>query len=158
MSDSSESETRKCRGTCGARKPLAEFNFNGQVSRAGVRYHQTQCRVCQRVAQKVVRRIRKVAGPPPPLCEICEEEPATCCDHDHRTGDFRGWLCSPCNRALGMLGDDIQGIRSALAYLERAQTRSTVANSCLDGEERARSRSPRRDDDSGGAPASPEGC
>ena len=151
MSDSSEG-SKKCRGACGARKPLTDFWFNGRVSLAGVRYQQSQCKDCQRGAQRDIRRIRKSAGPPPSLCEICEEEPATCCDHDHRTRDFRGWLCPTCNLGLGKLGDDIAGLRRALAYLER----SSAASSGLDCEERARSRSPRRDGDSGGAPASPE--
>ena len=126
MSDSGESEMRKCRGTCGARKPLTEFRFNGQMSRAGVRYQQSQCRECERDARKDRMRIRKSMGPPPSFCEICEEMPATCCDHDHRTGNFRGWLCSPCNRALGMLGDDIPGILRALAYLAVSYTHLTL--------------------------------
>lgn len=41
-------------------------------------------------------------------------------DHDHDTGVIRGLLCHNCNRALGFLGDSIEGVRLALAYLERA--------------------------------------
>lgn len=40
-------------------------------------------------------------------------------DHDHATGAFRGWLCSRCNVGIGMLGDDIAGLKRAIAYLER---------------------------------------
>jgi len=39
-------------------------------------------------------------------------------DHDHDTGNFRGWLCGRCNRALGLLGDNPGILRKALAYLE----------------------------------------
>lgn len=42
-------------------------------------------------------------------------------DHDHNTGAFRGILCNPCNRGLGMLGDDIAGVRRVLDYLVRAR-------------------------------------
>lgn len=39
-------------------------------------------------------------------------------DHDHKTGIVRGLLCSPCNHAIGLLGDDPQRIRAAANYLE----------------------------------------
>ena len=38
-------------------------------------------------------------------------------DHDHETGEFRGWLCQPCNTALGKLGDNPQELWRAFAYL-----------------------------------------
>jgi hypothetical protein len=40
-------------------------------------------------------------------------------DHDHRTGEVRGLLCSNCNRAIGLLMDDTKIVRSAAEYLER---------------------------------------
>jgi hypothetical protein len=44
------------------------------------------------------------------------------CDHDHRTGKFRGWLCRMCNTAIGALGDDVDGLERALAYLRRTRS------------------------------------
>jgi hypothetical protein len=40
-------------------------------------------------------------------------------DHDHQTGEFRGWLCGKCNRGLGFFGDSINGIKMILEYLQR---------------------------------------
>jgi hypothetical protein len=55
------------------------------------------------------------------------------------TGAFRGWLCRGCNLSLGRLGDDVAGVRRAIAYLLRSGARAY--GPCP--EERARSRSPR---------------
>ena len=40
-------------------------------------------------------------------------------DHDHETGVFRGFLCSPCNTSLGQMGDDPARLRAAADYIER---------------------------------------
>ena len=39
-------------------------------------------------------------------------------DHDHRNGKVRGILCSGCNTGLGHLGDNVEGLKKALYYLE----------------------------------------
>jgi len=40
-------------------------------------------------------------------------------DHNHQTGEIRGILCSNCNGALGMIGDDIAILKKAIIYLNR---------------------------------------
>jgi hypothetical protein len=56
------------------------------------------------------------------LCAICSTKPdgTLCVDHCHQTGSIRGLLCSPCNRAIGHLGDSPEGLTRALSYLEKA--------------------------------------
>jgi len=39
-------------------------------------------------------------------------------DHCHDTGKVRGILCTGCNTGLGHLGDNIEGLKRALYYLE----------------------------------------
>ena len=39
-------------------------------------------------------------------------------DHDHMTGAFRGWLCSNCNMALGLLADSSERITALQTYLK----------------------------------------
>ena len=59
-------------------------------------------------------------------CEICgvEEEKLArklSYDHCHKTGKFRGWLCSNCNRGIGLLKDDVELLKKAVKYIENAE-------------------------------------
>ena len=38
-------------------------------------------------------------------------------DHDHSTGQTRGLLCGHCNKALGLMGESIERLMRAAAYL-----------------------------------------
>lgn len=48
-------------------------------------------------------------------------------DHDHKTGAVRGILCQTCNRAIGLLGDDVVLMRRAISYLLRAKKDTTLS-------------------------------
>lgn len=47
----------------------------------------------------------------------CNEYPHI--DHNHKTGKVRGILCSACNRAIGLLKEDIPSFRRAIEHLEK---------------------------------------
>lgn len=75
-----------------------------------------------------IRSKRKAMGipdatrPQPERCELCNRIPKTWhLDHCHMTGKFRGWLCNRCNLSLRHLGDCIEGLELAIAYLRRSQ-------------------------------------
>jgi len=63
--------------------------------------------------------------PCPAHCESCSRELINGknihLDHDHTTGKFRGWLCNRCNLGIGSLGDCMEGLESAISYLQRAK-------------------------------------
>lgn len=53
-------------------------------------------------------------------CAICKQSinlTGSAIDHNHDTGEFRGVLCKQCNRALGMFGDSVTILKSAMEYL-----------------------------------------
>lgn len=43
-------------------------------------------------------------------------------DRCHKTDKVRGLLCNNCNRGLGLLGDNIEGVQKTLDYLNKAET------------------------------------
>lgn len=54
------------------------------------------------------------------ICALCGDKPERLVvDHDHANGQFRGLICRGCNTGLGLFGDSIEGLRLAIAYLER---------------------------------------
>ena len=58
------------------------------------------------------------------VCAVCKKtEPGKrlAVDHDHKTGAVRGLLCSICNKAIGCLGDSVEGLMVAVSYLERGR-------------------------------------
>jgi hypothetical protein len=64
------------------------------------------------------------------VCAICQSPPRfgrkhLDVDHDHSTGDIRGLLCSPCNTALGLLGEDPSRVIRLASYLREHQCKTT---------------------------------
>jgi len=55
------------------------------------------------------------------VCGACQKPNKLHVDHDHKSGKVRGFLCGPCNRALGMLQDDPQVIKGLLRYLTNSR-------------------------------------
>jgi len=60
-------------------------------------------------------------------CAICgADEPSGrnrhfAVDHCHKTNEVRGLLCGNCNTALGLLGDNIENLTTAILYLAKTQ-------------------------------------
>jgi hypothetical protein len=61
-------------------------------------------------------------------CDFCEKHRKLCLDHDHLTGRFRGWLCSPCNTAFGVFGDTVEGLLRGIDYVNGTHKNSLADN------------------------------
>jgi hypothetical protein len=86
------------------------------------RYHRNrEAELAKRKASVLQKQI-DVAGRPPGLgCDICHR-PFTMrphFDHNHATGEFRGWLCGSCNKALGLFQDLPDNLLAAAEYLRK---------------------------------------
>jgi hypothetical protein len=66
-----------------------------------------------------LRRQETVAGrPKPKACEICgDDRRRLAFDHCHKSGSFRGWICTGCNTVLGLVNDDTDRLRKLIIYL-----------------------------------------
>jgi hypothetical protein len=77
--------------------------------------------------------------PKPGACEICgSEHKKIVLDHCHHSGVFRGWICDPCNIALGNVGDSIETLERMIEYLRASQINNLVSadNGMAKGTER----------------------
>ena len=61
-------------------------------------------------------------------CEVCGEiRKKMVVDHDHHTGKIRGVLCSQCNVAIGMMGDNVDRLGAAINYLRSTNREELIA-------------------------------
>lgn len=109
---------------CQSVKPVEAFGVN----RRRVSGRQTACRDCWKpmtaeyrygISPEDQRSLLDSQGGGCALCSrvVGVPDSPACIDHDHNTGSVRGILCRQCNSALGTLGDSVEGLRNALAYL-----------------------------------------
>lgn len=139
------SSEKECKGPCGLTKPLSEFYDSRQGAAV---YKFAQCKACcgERVKTHQANNkgrwavyahrtnIRRHYGLEPEqyaameqeqqgLCAICGNPPPEgtrlAVDHNHKTHEVRGLLCSSCNNGLGRFKDEPELLRLAATYLER---------------------------------------
>jgi hypothetical protein len=67
---------------------------------------------------------QEAGRPRPTECEVCGRGMGSTLhfDHSHQTGLFRGWLCSNCNRVLGLVDEKITILLELALYLEKSET------------------------------------
>lgn len=131
-------QTRKC-SKCEEEKCLVEYGTNcygrDQFDKAGYRARRPECKVCYKKVLKSKSAAKKKAkelgipykAPPGTLCAICKKHGKKgnelVFDHCHEKDIFRGYIHNSCNRSVGSLGDDVEGLLRALNYLLETEPR-----------------------------------
>ena len=118
-------DTKVCT-KCGIEKPL-EYFYKAPMHKAypEKNYRFSTCITCFKYNAYIKRRLIKQHKCNQTTCDCCgKKSDKLNLDHDHKTNEFRGWLCYHCNTALGKLGDDIEGVTKALRYLQRHEEKN----------------------------------
>jgi len=125
-------ETKIC-SKCNREKPINTF------------VRSNCCAECKAKFIRISKAINRVISRPSSdyRCPICDQNEADIlskkyrvhtltihksvwvADHDHMTNDFRGWICTKCNLAIGTLEDSIENLKRAISYLENPMKLST---------------------------------
>lgn len=112
------------------KQSLDDSHFYVAVRTKTKDFRRTTCKSCKIQHVTASRRLRKQHKQTATCCALCGRGDRRLeLDHDHESGRFRGWLCSPCNRGLGLLGDDLSGVERARMYLIRNERSSSGTES-----------------------------
>ena len=118
-------ESKRC-SRCQTIKPIEAFHLNRSRSMG----RSCTCKECHNHHLAIIRRLHNEHKVPEDhTCPICNRSADLLVgptdrtqtpwrlDHDAGTGDFRGFLCDPCNLGLGKFGDSTERLFNAMMYL-----------------------------------------
>ena len=108
---------------------MFEKNQNGKNNRT---VRRPSCRDCRDIIDGVgmtTEEKRQMDKIKPDMeiwtCPICKKTTipgltsTVVCDHNHKTGHPRAWICDSCNTGLGRFKDDIKLLKNAIKYLKK---------------------------------------
>lgn len=133
-----DARDRTC-SSCERTKPTAEFPERGSLGYVDLDRYFT-CLACRRLAP----RLRQYGITAVEFYRLYEEQEHACgscrkpapvpeelhIDHCHDTDVVRGLLCAMCNQGIGMLGDTLEAVERAAAYL-RSHAERVARNETL---------------------------
>ena len=130
---SSDGHRPECKVCCNRRNHRYYAANREKITARGREYNKTEHRrdYSRNYARRWLRaqRDRSATRPRPATCEVCGRHSADALgraivfDHDHITGQFRGWLCNRCNRVIGLCRDDPAILLSLVRYLQNVVNR-----------------------------------
>lgn len=68
----------------------------------------------------LLKKERLAGRPKATECDICGSPKQIEFEHDHKTGQFRGWTCHMCNWIIGLVNDDPKRLVAIAKYLVKA--------------------------------------
>lgn len=129
---------------CQVTKTLVDFRGNTSgtdaFDRDGYRLRRPECIECTKSVSKGKNEAKKKAkelgipyvAPEGTVCAVCNKPPSkgNCLvfDHCHELNIFRGYCCNSCNRSMGILGDNVQGLLNAVNYLLKTEKNKILQN------------------------------
>ncbi len=128
--------TNKFCPRCDTEKPIEDWGrnasrpdgFNSWCKACTSNYHSARNNTPEGKLRKRRSYLKKKYGLTPAdipdECELCGSPDRICVDHDHVTGEVRGFLCHKCNCALGQVNDDVKILGLLIEYLEKHNERS----------------------------------
>jgi len=123
-------KSKICR-ECNVEKEAEEFAPN-QYGKNNRVLRRPVCRECyskKRVLTQKQRREYEAKNPKPKMgeifiCPIClrkyrhEFSNQIVLDHNHTTGEIRGWICGSCNASIGKFKEDPEILKRAILWLK----------------------------------------
>jgi hypothetical protein len=108
---------------CNTEKRARDFGWVARGNTGKLQLNTKICVSCRNTASRLVRSLKKENPyPKNSRCQCCNRiSIKLCCDHSHKNGKFRGYICVDCNTAIGKLGDNIVGVKRALRYLQNSK-------------------------------------
>ena len=97
------------------KKPRPQSVRKTSTEEATLRHRAWQCKQYGVDFIDVLEQIEKQDS----RCSICGKQSKLVIDHNHKTGFYRGLLCSSCNMALGAFDDNVELLSNAIEYVRR---------------------------------------
>ena len=110
--------------------PTSSFSDN-RLKKDNVMTKRPSCKECRKIndGKSISTADRKKWNAKKPLnyelfeCPICRKvsivnKTKIVLDHNHKTGEVRGYLCESCNTGIGRFDDDVTILKRAITYLE----------------------------------------
>lgn len=127
-----EPEYKKKCNNCGVLKNKIEFDIN-QIQAGDRLVRRGECKVCRQWKKPIPTKAKNefIKKNPRPiigvsfLCPICKKskpvlnKTSVVLDHNHETGEIRGYVCLACNTGMGNLRDDINVLKRAILWIKK---------------------------------------
>ena len=108
---------------CNELKNQIHYTVNPHLDRFGRKKIKNICRECELFNNKIVYELKKIHGPAPNECMLCESViksgKKADLDHNHKTNEYRGWLCHEHNLGLAKFQDDPFELIKGIKYLSK---------------------------------------